>query len=83
MPLFQIVQNVEGSFITTAPLDVFAWAEVAGFAFTKLEDRPGLRAELVGQPKFKGLVGPCWGGVKDGQPVIRYEDARTYEAMSA
>jgi hypothetical protein len=81
---FQIVQNVDGEFITTSPLDVFAWAEVAGFAFVKLESRPGLRAELIGQPKFKGLVGPCWGGLnKAGEPVIRYEDARSCEILSA
>ena len=42
--------------ITTAPLDVFAWAAVAGFTFSKLETRTNLRPELQGQPKFTGLV---------------------------
>jgi hypothetical protein len=41
-----------------------------------------LRPELVGQPILAGFAGPCWGGMKDGEPVIRYEDAESYRALS-
>lgn len=52
-----------------------------------------LRAELIGQPKFSGMVGPMWGGYLNpdgtydfsettGEPSVRYEDWPTYDRMS-
>lgn len=40
------------------------------------------REELKGMPKLSGLLGPMWGGTKDGLPVIRYESKRAYNLLS-
>ena len=41
------------------------------------------RAELQGQPKIAGFLGPFWGGLSQtGDAIIRYEDAGTYSALS-
>jgi len=64
--------------------DFLAGAEVRGFKADGLSkvypaDQKGAfpRAELQGQPKFKGLCGPMWDG-----GVLRYEDWKAYEKMS-
>jgi len=44
-----------------------------------IEQRAGLRAELIGQPVLEGYVGPCWGGrTAEGVPIIRYEDTEAH-----
>ena len=54
-----------------------------GYLETGIETGKHLRPELQGQPKFKGLCGPMWGGRDDkGRPVIRYEDQKTYDSLS-
>lgn len=75
---YQIVQVVDGATIVSKPTDVMAWAEISGFPFLKLEDRPSLRAELIGQPKFSGLNGPMYGG----PGIVRYESNKAYEEFS-
>lgn len=40
------------------------------------------RAELQGQPKLEGLLGPMWGGRKGDVVTIRYETSETYRQMS-
>lgn len=57
--------------------------EVRGFNFDGFENSKRLRAELQGQPKFTGLAGPMWGGMKDGQPVVRYETWKAYDILSS
>ena len=47
------------------------------------EKRTSLRSCLMGKPKLQGFVGPCYGGERNGLPVIRYEDAETYQALSS
>jgi hypothetical protein len=39
------------------------------------------RAELQGQPRFAALVGPMFGGTRNGL-TIRYETNTVYDAMS-
>lgn len=56
--------------------------EARGFTFVKLNDNERHRQELQGQPKFKGVNGPMWGGTKDGQPIIRYETPEAYAELS-
>ncbi len=48
-----------------------------GIAFVKLNDNPRQRAELQGQPVFKGLLGPMWDGDK-----VRYETQAVYNTLS-
>jgi hypothetical protein len=60
--------------------DLVAWMEVRGFTFAG-ETRVGgaLRSELQGQPKFRGVVGPCFGGQ---DTPLRYECPRACAALS-
>lgn len=76
---YKIVQSVEGQLVVTEPNDVFAWAEVAGLKFVRLNKNPRQRAELQDQPVFAGLVGPTY----DGPDCIRYEDREAYATLSA
>ncbi|MFJ8528608.1 hypothetical protein [Bacillus sp. NPDC094106] len=41
-----------------------------------------MKQELQGQPRFFGLLGPMYNGVKNGVPVIRYETQVVYNALS-
>lgn len=41
-----------------------------------------LRDEIVNAPVVRELLGPMWGGVKDGKNVVRYEDSETYKRLS-
>ena len=67
------------NFQTVDPIAAF---EIRGYKFTgKISGAP-LRPELRDQPKFFGLVGPMWGGLCGGEPVMRYEDAETYRNLS-
>ncbi|OYX96365.1 MAG: hypothetical protein B7X90_11835 [Novosphingobium sp. 17-62-19] len=50
----------------------------AGYEFSAFNSNPVQRAELQGQPKFKGLCGPMWDG-----DAIRYECRATYAELSA
>ena len=68
---------------TLHPTDIVAWAGVAGFEVTGYNHNSHNRIELQGHPIIKGFAGPMWGGMKDGQPVIRYEDWAAYERLSA
>ncbi len=72
----------------------FDAAEAAGFARNPAHQGGAhLRSELAGQPGILGLYGPMWGGHLDergeyrfdgsGEVCIRYEDAASYERLSA
>ena len=56
-----------------------ATMKMKGFDFLKWNDSPKQRPELQGQPRFKGLAGPLWGGPAQG---IRYETPASYKALS-
>lgn len=83
MAQYQVVVIAEGQLFPYAPKDIFAFAEVCGYEFEGIEERACLRPELKGQPKFKQLAGPMWGGMKEGEPVIRYESWEAYRCLSA
>lgn len=82
-----IVQSIEGAGIvaTTGAIEnLLPAAEVRGFApnGTIKEQSAGritLREEIVGQPEFDGLCGPMYGG----PGIVRYEDWKTYDRLSA
>ena len=81
---YQIVVTTEEGMVSTYPdSSIEAWAEDNFTAITGTHHNPRNRAELQGHPKLAGFVGPCWGGLTDlGDPIIRYEDAETYRALS-
>lgn len=80
---YRIVHEIHGHLIKSefsGALDtnnIVIQANVLGFEFDKFNFNNRQRAELQGQPIFKGLVGPMWDG-----DAIRYEDERTYALMS-
>lgn len=53
--------------------------EINGFVFAGFEDSRRLRPELFGQPRFKGLIGPMYGG----PGAVRYENQAAYDRFSA
>ena len=84
-----IVQSVEGVMGGMVPVevaieDLVAAAGARGFNVTGFKaqapaGRIQYREEMVGQPEFKGLCGPMYGG----PGIVRYEDWKVYERMSA
>lgn len=79
---YDIVRMIEGQMVTTEVTDIRDAAAVLGLTVTGTEKRTSLRPCLIGKPKLFGFVGPCYGGERNGLPVIRYEDAETYKALS-
>lgn len=41
-----------------------------------------LRDEIRNAPVVRELLGPMWGGTKDGKDVVRYEDAAVHKQLS-
>ena len=82
--LYKLVSEVDGVPIveTFNPDNLVPAMEVRGYAFTGSNKGRGQRAELQGQPRFRGVAGPMWEGLKDGVPVIRYETQAIYQALS-
>lgn len=75
---FEIVQMVDGETIVTRPLDIIAWANVAGVKITGYNTNKSQRIELQGQPKLAGFCGPMW----NGNNTLRYEDTESYHQFS-
>lgn len=75
---YEIVQIVDGLTVVTRPLDIVAWANVAGVAITGYNANKSQRAELQGQPKLAGFCGPMW----NGNNTLRYEDIEAYRQFS-
>lgn len=84
---FQLVQFLDGEFhshLFGPEADIFAAMEIRGYPFADKLGAAHLRPELAGQPVFKGLAGPMWGGhAADGQPIVRYEDANACNILSS
>lgn len=76
----RLVQSIEGKLIVTEfEIDNLIPAmEIRGYAFTRVNTNSRQRAELQGQPMFKGVNGPMWDG-----NAIRYEDTEAYAQLSA
>lgn len=66
-------------FRTDDPVAAF---EVRGFKPTGRVSGAPLREEIRDQPKFFGLAGPLWGGLKEGEPVVRYESIDAERSLS-
>lgn len=77
---YKLVQMVDGRMIVSqfAAENFLAAMEVRGFKHDGYLHEAYRRAELHGEPKFIGLLGPMW----DGEGIIRYEDRESYEALS-
>jgi hypothetical protein len=85
MTTYQLVQCIDDEFhvSTFNAADFLSAMEIRGYAHAGAHRSPSTRAELQGQPKFTGVLGPMWGGLgADGEPCIRYEDSATYQALS-
>lgn len=81
---YQIVVMTEEGMTSVYPDSIEAWAEDNFAEIEGIHTNPRTRAELNGHPKMRGYVGPCWGGTTGhGEPIIRYEDSQTYEALSS
>lgn len=81
----KLVQTVDGVMIVseTALENIEAFMSVRGFEPTGRvqPERSGnieFREEIQGQPEFKGLAGPSYGG----PGIVRYEDWASYERLS-
>lgn len=77
---YQLVWTFEGLMMSQwfDADNVIPALDVRGFELTGINHNHRQRRELQGQPKFKGLIGPCYGG----PGVIRYECPETYAAFS-
>jgi len=80
---YEIVRMVDGQMVTTEATDIRDADAILGLTVIGTEKRTSLRPCLISKPKLKGFVGPCYGGKRNGLPVIRYEDAETYMALSS
>lgn len=78
--VYQLVWTFEGLTLDArfSADNIIPAMDVRGFTLTGICRNPRLRAELQGQPTFRGLIGPCYGG----PGVIRYECPETYTLMS-
>lgn len=84
MPHYVLIQFVDGQFIPSefSEDNLIAGMQARGFEHTGPVSNGYLRKELQGQPRFRGLNGPMWGGEKNGQPIVRYETVEAYQHLS-
>jgi hypothetical protein len=82
----KLVQMVDGVMIASetkiehlVPFMSVRGFEATGHFQSATSGRFAVREEIAGQPKFAGLAGPMY----DGPGVVRYEDARSNDALSA
>lgn len=84
---YQLVQSTEAGLVSSFfPQEgVIAAMSIRGFEVSGRSKVGGvLRKELQGQPEFRGVAGPMWGGTDDetGEPIVRYEDWKSYDILS-
>jgi len=84
MQVYMLVDCVDGKFITTRlnASNVIPALEVRGYAYNGENRNAYHRPELQGQPRFRGLSGPMWGGRANGEIVIRYETPEACRVLS-
>ena len=75
----RLIQNIDGQWLTSefSAADLIPSMEAKGFKHTGFNSNRSQRAELQGQPKFSGVLGPMWGG-----DHLRYEDQEAYDRLS-
>ncbi len=83
--IYKVVQMVDGWMDERkfSEADLIAFMASCGYPQAGVNANPRQRVELQGRPRFAGVNGPMWDGLKDGVPVIRYEDPAAYRALSA
>ncbi len=69
------------SFEAATVEDAITEFDYRGYTFFRLNVNGHHRAELQGQPVFGALVGPMWGGNRNGT-TIRYETQAAYDHLS-
>ena len=76
---YRLVHYVNGHFVKDEFTDenVIPAMEIRGYALNGLNKNSHQRAELQGQPKFKGVNGPMWDG-----DAVRYEGPEAYKRLS-
>ncbi|WP_072389479.1 hypothetical protein [Hyphomicrobium sp. CS1BSMeth3] len=81
---YRLVQLINGQWTTSdfSEESVVTEMEARGFAFNGLSRNAAVMTELRSRPQFLGLLGPMWGGIEDGEAVLRYEDPAANEALS-
>ncbi len=76
---YRLIQYVAGQMCRSEFTDenLLPAMEVRGYALNGFNQNKSNRAELQGQPKFRGVLGPMWDG-----DAVRYECPATYERLS-
>lgn len=79
---YRIIYMVEDNFTVIefdadTPEEAITAAAENGFDFRSFNTNRAQREQLIGQPKFHGLLGPMWDG-----DALRYEDQATYREIS-
>lgn len=81
--VYKVVRMVDGRFVSTITNDIMVWTKMKGYGFSSFNVNDYCRRELLGQPKFRGLIGPIFDGYVSDVAVVRYECPAYYEAMSS
>ena len=63
-------------------MNIYTSIDRIPYEITGYNNNLGNRMELIGQPKFKGFLGPMYDGLQDDNPVIRYESHKAYQILS-
>lgn len=58
--------------------DLIAYMKRMGHEVTGYMTRPGMVPWLIGQPEFRGIIGP----MSDGPKTVRYETQAVYDMLS-
>lgn len=78
-----IVRAKDGGWSTILTDDIMRFAKDEGYTFVGFLVNNYNRRELLGQPRFKELVGPMYDDVRDGVVMIRYECPAAFEVFSS
>jgi hypothetical protein len=82
--IVQVLQiNGKREWLVTDVDDIVAAMEIRNAPVERMTRLDGpAREELRGLPVFKGFAGPSWGGIEDGETIVRYEDWNAYNILS-
>ncbi|MCX8571075.1 hypothetical protein [Aminobacter sp. MET-1] len=80
--LFQFVIAVDGDLDVSTDTDIDRLVAKHGRSITGYNKNDRVRPELRDQPKISGMNGPMWGGLQNGEIVLRYEDPEAYSILS-
>ena len=80
--LYEFATTEDGRVSVRSDRDVARLARAHGRESAGHCSNPRVRAELQGQPRISRMYGPMWGGLRNSEPVIRYEDAEAYNGFA-